>query len=208
LDSLFNPMFCEDDDLILRLNLKGLEMVVSLNAICYHFVSKTSRFSEEYSHRTKQIEAQSNRNFIRKWGFRNNSSLKKKYDIGLVVRNGNVAILRELEPWCSTIYIDTNPETYLAEEQPRTSFDLRRKIKPLAEKKGNGIVVSVDAKKLDAGKLAQIESLHEVIHARIIKPKSLFSRLLTIGAPTFKWNGYRIRIIDPISYETQLINKS
>jgi GT2 family glycosyltransferase len=207
LDSLFNPMFCEDDDLILRLNLKGLEMVVSLNAICYHFVSKTSRFSEEYSHRTQQIEAQSNRNFIRKWGFRNSSSLKKKYNIGLVVVNGNVAILRELEPWCSTIYIDADSETYLAEEQPRTSFDLRKKIKPFAEKKVNGIVVSVDAKKVDTEKLAKIEYLHEAIHARIVKPKSLLSRLFTFGPSTFKWNGYRIRIIDPTSYENQLINK-
>ena len=207
LDSLFNPMFCEDDDLILRLNLKGLEMVVSLNAICYHFVSKTSRFSDEYSHRTQRIEAQSNRNFIRKWGFRNNSSVKKKYDIGFVVTNGNVAMLRELEPWCSAIYIDIDPETYLIEEQPHTSFDLRKKIRSLAEKKENGIVVWVDAKKLDAGKLAQIEYLHEAIYARMMKPKSFLSRLLTIGPPTFTWNGYRIQIIDQTSYENQLINK-
>ncbi|GAB4043629.1 glycosyltransferase family 2 protein [Spirosoma jeollabukense] len=207
LDPVFNPMFCEDDDLILRLSLKGLEMVVSLNAICYHFVSKTSRFSDEYSRRTQQIEAQSNRNFIRKWGFRNNSSVKKTYDIGFVIRNGNVAILREIEPWCSTIYIDTDVETYQAEEQPRTSFDLSKKIKPLGEKKENGIIVSVDAKKIDAGKLAQIEYLHEAIHARIMKPRSFLSRLLAIAPPTFTWHGYRIRINDQTSYENQLISK-
>ena len=46
MDNLFNPMFCEDDDLILRLKLYGLNQFTSLDAICYHFVSKTSRFSE------------------------------------------------------------------------------------------------------------------------------------------------------------------
>jgi GT2 family glycosyltransferase len=44
-------MFCEDDDLILRLKLYGLNHFTSLDAICYHFVSKTSRFSEEYMNR-------------------------------------------------------------------------------------------------------------------------------------------------------------
>lgn len=207
LDSLFNPMFCEDDDLILRLTLKGLEMVVSLNAICYHFVSKTSRFSEEYSQRTKQIERQSNRNFIRKWGFRANSPIRKKYNIGFVVAKGNLAVLRELEPWCSTIYIDIDAEPYLTEEQPRTTFNLRKKIKSLLAKKENGILVSLNATKFNAEQVAKIEFIHEAIYARISKPRSLLSRLLPIGSLTFRWNGYRIQIVDPTSYENDLIRK-
>ena len=208
LDSLFNPMFCEDDDLILRLNLKGLEMVVALNAISYHFVSKTSRFSDEYSQRTKQIELQSNRNFIRKWGFRANSPIKIKYDIGLVVVNGSLSALRELEPWFSTIYIDIDAEPYWTEEQPRTTFDLRKKIKSFSAKKENGIVVSVNARKLDEEKLAKIEFIHEAIHARILRPGNLLSRLLIIGSSTFTWNGFHIQIIDSTSSENQLIYKS
>jgi GT2 family glycosyltransferase len=47
LDPLFDPCFCEDDDLILRLALRRMAMITSLDAICYHYVSKTSRFSEE-----------------------------------------------------------------------------------------------------------------------------------------------------------------
>ena len=96
-------MFCEDDDLIHRLDLLDLKLITSLDAICYHFVSKTSRFSEEYQTRTQQIEANSNRNFIRKWGERNTLV---KYDIGLVVDNCGLPLLNALEPYCSNIYLD------------------------------------------------------------------------------------------------------
>ena len=69
LDPSFEPMFCEDDDLVLRLKLKGEKMFVSPNAVTYHFVSKTSRFSEEFKNKTQQIEKNFHRNFVRKWGF-------------------------------------------------------------------------------------------------------------------------------------------
>ena len=41
LDNLFNPMFCEDDDLILRWKLQNMNLITSLDALTYHFVSKT-----------------------------------------------------------------------------------------------------------------------------------------------------------------------
>jgi GT2 family glycosyltransferase len=78
MDNLFNPMFCEDDDLIRRWEMLGMNCFTALDSICYHFVSKTSRFSEEYQHRTKQIENNSIKNFIRKWGSRHHKALNKK----------------------------------------------------------------------------------------------------------------------------------
>ena len=57
-------MFCEDDDLIRRWKLLGMNCFTALDSICYHFVSKTSRFSEEYQTRTQQIEYNSNDGFI------------------------------------------------------------------------------------------------------------------------------------------------
>ncbi|GAB4016626.1 glycosyltransferase family 2 protein [Spirosoma koreense] len=202
MDALFDPMFCEDDDLRLRLQLKGLEMVVSLNAICYHFVSKTSRFSEEYIHRTRQIEAQSNRNFIRKWGFPISSPVKKKYDIGLVLTHADMAVLRAVEPWFSVIYTDLDPQLYVREEQPRTAIALNQKLKPLNDPKANGVLVSADARTIQLDYVAHI---HEAIYERLTKPKNLLSRLLTMGPPTFTWHGYHIRIQDATSYENQLI---
>ena len=207
LDPLFNPMFCEDDDLLLRLSLKGLEMVVALNVLCYHFVSKTSRFSDEYVHRTRQIERQSNRNFIRKWGFRNSAVLRQTYNIGLVLTNGTVNALRELEPWASTVYTDLDPASYIQEEQPFTAINLTEKIKPLTAERTNGVLVSLDVGKADATQLEQIMFLQEIIHHRITKPRSLLKRLWYRVFPVFSWRGYRIRVIDPTTYEARLIHK-
>jgi len=207
LDPLFNPMFCEDDDLLLRLGLKGVNMVIGLNVLCYHFVSKTSRFSDEYVHRTSQIEHQSNRNFIRKWGFRNSATIRHKYDIGLILTNGTLATLRELEPWLSTIYTDIDPVQYIQDEQPLTAIDLVAKIRPLTAKRPNGVLVSLDARKADAAQLEQVAFLQEIIHQRITKPRSSLKRLWYRLYPAFVWRGYRIRIIDPTTHETQLIHK-
>ncbi|QKZ14831.1 glycosyltransferase family 2 protein [Spirosoma sp. KUDC1026] len=204
LDPLFNPMFCEDDDLLLRFGLKGVEMVVGLNVLCYHFVSKTSRFSEEYVNRTRQIELQSNRNFVRKWGFRNSDHSKHKYDIGLILTNGTVAALWELEPWVSTIYTDLDPAAYILEEQPTTAVDLTKKIKPLTAERNSGVLVSIDAGKAP---LDQITFLSEIIYNRINKPKSALKKFWYRLFPAFTWRGYRIRIIDPTTHETRLIHK-
>lgn len=207
LDPLFNPMFCEDDDLLLRLGLKKVGMVIGLNVLCYHFVSKTSRFSDEYAHRTRQIEQQSNRNFIRKWGFRNSAAIRQKYDIGLILINGTLAALHELEPWSSTIYTDLDPTSYIQAEQPLTAIDLSEKIRPLTAKRTNGILISLDARQADTGRREQVAFLPEIIHHRINKPRSSLKRLWYRLFPAFTWRGYRIRIIDPTTYETQLIDK-
>jgi GT2 family glycosyltransferase len=91
MDNLYNPMFCEDDDLIKRWELIGMNCFTALDSMCYHFVSKTSRFSNEYINRTQQIEHNSNRNFIRKWGFRK-SIHNKTYDIGFRMKNCNLEL--------------------------------------------------------------------------------------------------------------------
>jgi len=57
-------LFCEDDDLHLRHKLAGYEQKVS-SAHVYHFVSKTSRTGDY-----QPIEVESNRKFVKKWGFR------------------------------------------------------------------------------------------------------------------------------------------
>lgn len=204
LDPLFNPMFCEDDDLLLRFQLKGLEPVVSLNAICYHFVSKTSRFSQEYQQRTQQIEAQSNRNFIRKWGFRNSGPVKRSYDIGLVLPDATTDVLRVVEPWCRTIYTNAYIESFIREEQPLTNVDLQAKFKRLTAPVTNDVVVRVKARHVSADKM---EALPALLVNKLTKPRSLLKRLVNVFYPTFHRQGMRIRIVRPRSYETKLINR-
>jgi hypothetical protein len=106
-----------------------MNLITSLDAITYHFVSKTSRFSEEYQTRTRQIEIQSNRNYIRKWGSRGST---KKYDVGFILTNCGIQHLETLEPWCDRIYTDEvykvgRLQDYIENEQKNTRYDLRSK---------------------------------------------------------------------------------
>jgi len=167
MDPLYNPMFCEDDDLIRRWKMYGMECITALDAICYHFVSKTSRFSEEYVHRTQTIELQSNRNYIRKWGSRNDAP---KYNVAFVVRNCTLPMLQTLEPWCDRIYIDDYLhniiESYLDIEQPKTAYDLTRRVLRIDSNDPQGendIVVEFDAGQLTQQNFQYIQQLAAII---------------------------------------------
>ena len=160
-DNLFSPMFCEDDDFYIRLKNKSvLKFIVSLDAICYHFVSKTSRFSEEYQQRTQQIELQSNRNFIRKWG---NKDFKVKYDIGYIIRNCNTQLIPTLELFASTIYVDCSYQDYIKLEQLNTKFNLDNRIKNINEPKTNQILVEFDATQLNQNNFQLLQQLPQII---------------------------------------------
>jgi len=167
MDNLYNPMFCEDDDLIRRWKLLGMNCFTALDAICYHFVSKTSRFSDEYQNKTQQIEYNSNRNFLRKWGNRSNAP---KYNIAFVVRNCNLQVLELLEPWCDRIYIENSVRAisteYINKEQPNTNFNLFKRVLTieLNDPQGeNDIVVELDIRRLTNQDFAYIQQLSEII---------------------------------------------
>ncbi|WP_312768739.1 glycosyltransferase [Epilithonimonas sp.] len=194
LDPLFSPMFCEDDDLILRLKLSGEKFYVCPNAITYHFVSKTSRFSEEYRSKTKLIEENSQRNFARKWGFYNFSKSKAKYDIGIVLKNTNLEILSKLEPLASTIYVDIDFTEYLASEQPRTSISLKEKIKNINDfPKSNDVLVYINGSKLNSKSWDILNNISDVISQRISEKKFKSSALKRFYQRIFK--GYKPMII-------------
>jgi hypothetical protein len=94
-DTTFVPpqMWCSDDDLHLRHKLVGFECRVS-SAHVYHFVSKTSRASNDY----QQGEQQSNINFIKKWGFRN-SIFNVVYKKSLKINKGYEDLKNHLDVW-------------------------------------------------------------------------------------------------------------
>jgi GT2 family glycosyltransferase len=175
LDNLYDPMFCEDIDLCVRFKLLGLKFIMALDAITYHFVSKTSRFSEEYKNKTAKIERNSNLNFIRKWGTfvkPIEALLPSKYNIAFVVKNCNLELLGALEPWCDRIYVNEQFEVigrmwdYIELEQENTKLDLSKRVltiennSPLLE---NNIVVEFDAKQFTQQSFNIIQQLSEII---------------------------------------------
>lgn len=201
LDPLFNPMFCEDDDLLLRLKLFGLQVYVSLDSLCYHFVSKTSRFSDEYRLRTEMIERHSQRNFIRKWRFPINAAQQATYDVGIVIVNCTYEVLEMMEPWGVCIYTDCDASKYIIDEQPKTAIDLGLRIRQLSDIKDHDVVVRIDSKKLNGRSLRKLSRLDKLINREILGQSNFFRKLL----PGLK--GVKIVVHKAEHYEHQLIKR-
>jgi hypothetical protein len=81
-------------------------------------------------------------------------------------------MLRELEPWCSDIYLDYGSvgrysNEYRVEEQPNTQFNLDNKIWMYGDKKPrdlkNNIVVEFDCRNLNANNFQTIVNLSEIL---------------------------------------------
>ena len=132
----FKPCFCEDDDFLIRAKLKGYDLKTCESAIVYHFVSQTSRFSEEMINSRQLIEFHSNRNFVRKWGipihifndlrYWDDDEFKfKTFTMSLVTRNKSS--LPQLEPFFDKIDLGYIPDEYVQSEQIHTNYDLRSK---------------------------------------------------------------------------------
>jgi GT2 family glycosyltransferase len=161
IDGYTFKMFCEDDDLHLRYKLAGFEHKVS-SAHVYHFVSKTSRATNDY----QQVELYSNRNFVRKWGSRNP---KVKYNTAFVIHNCNLQLLEVLEPWCDGIYVDERFNVgrawdYIEMEQANTSFDLSKRVKNIKDTPTENIIIEFDATQLNNNNVQLMQQLPEIIH--------------------------------------------
>lgn len=163
MDNLYNPMFSEDDDLIFRLQLLGFELYTVLDSVVYHFVSKTSRFSPEHERDTKVKEMFSNRNYLRKWGRHSGNPVKNTYDIGLVLKNGSTEALDVLEPFFSNVYVDCDPTDYINLNQPKTKFNLTKKIKSYETPRDNDIIVSIDFAELTEKGYQALTTLPNII---------------------------------------------
>jgi hypothetical protein len=132
----FVPAFAEDDDFLIRTKLKGYKLKTTSCAITYHFVSQTSRFSDDYKKDRFKYEVNSNRNFVRKWGisissfnelryWEDNLFVYKTFTMGLTTRSRSR--LFEIEPLFDKIDLGTIPEDYIENEQKNTRYDLRSK---------------------------------------------------------------------------------
>ena len=129
----FDPYFCEDDDFLIRIKLKGYKLKTTECAVAYHFVSKTSRSDRETS---RLSEHRNIRNFIRKWGmpipvfnelryWEDDIFRFRTFTMGLTTRNESR--LYNVEPYFNKIDLGRIPNEYITNEQPNTNYDLRSK---------------------------------------------------------------------------------
>ena len=188
-DPLYAPQSKEDSDIFNRFVLAGYELIQTWQGFVYHMTSRGSRFKDgalrnpagqvfmKGRESTEWLEqnVRSTRNFIRKWGHmvQHDEYMKPiippKYDVGFKVYNTDQNLLKELEPWCSCIYLDYGSDyihEYKKEEQPNTSFNLDERIKMY----GNAditdyhdIVVEFDAQKLTQENFQTIVNLSKLL---------------------------------------------
>ena len=188
-DPLYAPQSKEDSDIFNRFVLNGYELVQTWRGFVYHMTSRGSRFKDgalrnpagqvfmkgrESDEWLKQ-NVRSTRNFIRKWGHMVKHDemmypyVPPKYDIGFKAYNCNINLLRELEPWCSKIYLDYGSDyiyEYRKKEQPNTEFDLTEKIKMYGNDdltKRHDIIVEFDCNQLNSNNFQTIVNLSEIL---------------------------------------------
>ena len=182
-DPLYAPQSKEDSDIFNRFVLNGYDLIQTWRGFVYHMTCRGSRFKDgalrnpagqvfmkgrESSEWLAQ-NLRSTRNFIRKWGHMVQHDelmhpiVPPKYDVGFIVKNSSLNMIKELEPWCSTLYVDCDYNEYVKEEQKDTAFDLFDRIKPYDNEKNNEILVSFDATKLTADSFQVIINLSEIL---------------------------------------------
>ena len=183
-DPLYAPQSKEDSDIFNRFLLAGYKFIQTWEGFVYHMTCRGSRFADgakrnpdgqvfmkgrETDEWLKQNH-KSTRNFIRKWGHfvKHNSLLKPivppKYDIGFVITGCRDDILYELEPWCSTIYVDSPLiDRYIEQEQSETDFDLRDRVRTLFDDGNNDITLEFEARNFNQDSFNVITSLSEIL---------------------------------------------
>ena len=181
-DPLYAPQSKEDSDIFNRFLLNGVKFIQTWQGFVYHMTCRGSRFNPTLTtpgQNSSEWEAQnirSTRNFIRKWGhFVKHDNFMKpivppKYNIAFVVRNCTLPVLEALEPWCDRIYIEDTMQVitshYIEREQPKTSFDLTRRVLHIeynAPSDENDIIVAFDASRLTQQNFQYIQQLAEII---------------------------------------------
>jgi len=185
-DPIFAPQSKEDTDIFNRFQLNGIKFIQTWHGCVYHMTCRGSRFADgakrnpdgqvfmknrETDEWLKQ-NIKSTREFLRKWGhFCNHDLLMKpiippKYDIGFIVKNNNIKLLENLEPWCSTYYGDgpwVQYDYYIKGEQPKTSFNLADKIKPYDNEKNNYILVEINGNNFTDQDFQMLQIISEVL---------------------------------------------
>ena len=185
-DELYAPQSKEDSDIFNRFQLNGIKFVQTWGGCVYHMTCRGSRFADgakrnpdgnvfmknrETDEWLKQNQ-KATREFIRKWGHfvKHDQFLKpiipRRYDVGIILKNGSLDLLKGLEPWCSNVYCDEQfaigrYADYV--EMEDTSYDLYEKIKPFDNEKHNGILVEIDGNNFSQQDYDSITKLPEIL---------------------------------------------
>ena len=213
-DPLFAPQSKEDTDIFNRFHMNGIKFIQTWGGCVYHMTCRGSRFADGAKRNPSgevfmknretdewlQQNEKSTREFIRKWGhYCKHDSLMKpivppKYDIGFIIKNANLELLKVLEPWCSTVYTDILRMKYITLEQPFTSYNLLDRVFTSVDEKQNGILIEIDGNRFNNEDFRHIQNMSEILAG---------DKELEVG--TFQIGNLQITINDLKTYEEGLI---
>ena len=171
-DPLFAPFPYEDSDIFQRWILAGFELIQSRDSFVYHLTCRGHRWNDEIQKDDDYYKVASNkaaRNYLRKWGIwiENDSHqypiISPKYNIEFRIFNCRTDLLKLLEPWCDSIYVDLYESMvvdYIKEEQPNTLINLSDKINKTFD---SDIVVRMDGNTLAQDDFKLIQQLPKII---------------------------------------------
>ena len=182
--------------------MAGYELIQSRDSFVYHLTCRGHRWNNQIQKDDDYYKVASQkaaRNYLRKWGswIENDSYqyplITPKYDIGFIIKNCNLDLLKVLEPWASTCYVDFNYTDYIYIEKDNTLMDLNERVKPFENEKNNEILVEIDGRTLNNDDFKIIQQL-----AKIIQDSGEIGRF-TLG-------NLNIEIVHMNEYQNELIN--
>lgn len=108
----------EDSDFVQRCVHTGIELVQTFSANVYHFTCVSSRGKNWFDSKDKEASSKAQlqqradsielKRFLRKWGNFNHGETKLfKLDTDLVIRNYNLNLVTELEPFFSRVWVES-----------------------------------------------------------------------------------------------------
>ena len=215
-DPLYAPQSKEDSDIFNRFQMNGIKFVQTWEGCVYHMTCRGSRRNTidkakniyEDSPEWLEQNMRSTRNFIRKWGHfvKHDQYMKpivpSKYDIGLIIKNCNLNLLHELEPWCSNVYVDNSREEYIVLEQPNTIMNLSERVLPYDNEKQNGVIIEIDRNKFNNDDFRHLQNLSEILDA----DEQLREELLHFSDdPEFELSNMKIIVNNLNTIEQELI---
>ena len=209
-DKLFAPQSKEDSDIFNRFHLNGVEFIQTWEGFVYHMTSRGSRFNPSAGGAPGQdspewigTTTKNTREFIRKWGhmIQHDKYMKPivppKYNVGIRIENcRDLQLLEAIEPWCDIIYTDGDIDNYIAMEQPKTSYDLSKRVHSLTDNDRydyDDILIEIDSNTFSNESFRHIQHLSEI----------LANDNLELG--TFKLGDIKITINNIETYEKDLI---
>jgi glycosyltransferase involved in cell wall biosynthesis len=141
-DPLFAPFPYEDSDIFQRFMLAGYRIVQSRDSLVYHLTCRGHKWTDDTNLGQtddffKVSEEKARRNYIRKWQswIKNDEFhlpiIPPRFSIAAIITDvPNVAVLEQLEIWFDSVCIESDElkEQYIHIEQPKTKYNLSKKI--------------------------------------------------------------------------------